>query len=41
MYLLFNLKPKTYINLPEDTTFMFKPEHIIALCDQCEKIIEE
>lgn len=34
------LKPKDYMNLPEDSKFIFPPEKIIKLCDQAEEIIK-
>lgn len=35
------LQPKNYINLPDNANFKFRPEHIIALCEQAEAIIKE
>ena len=33
------LKPKDYINHPEDARFIFSPDKIIQLCDEAESII--
>jgi diadenosine tetraphosphatase ApaH/serine/threonine PP2A family protein phosphatase len=34
------LQPKTYINFDSNSGFDFKPEHIIALCNQAQAVLE-
>jgi hypothetical protein len=35
------LQPKTFINVLDASKFMFKPEHIVMLCDHAESFIRE